>query len=147
MPPVPVPIAEAKPPQPTRYAIQKARGSGWKTLEVGEELPTTQARFDAMVKVNPRAYFRLIQLDERENSHFEGMEFNWKLIQLYDPSKSDGASAASSSPVRQRKNTRSRRHKRYAKERVALPWRFYATVVVIGLLIGALVYLRYGLSG
>ena len=79
MPPVPVPIAEAKPPQPTRYAIQKARGSGWKTLEVGEELPTTQARFDAMVKVNPRAYFRLIQLDERENSHFEGMEFNWKL--------------------------------------------------------------------
>ena len=132
------------PQQPTRFAIQKARGKGWKTLEVGEELAQTEARFDRMVKVNPRAYFRLIQLDYNPEAAYEGMEFNWTLIQLYDPTAGGGggrrAAKAAAKPGRARPGTR-------RKERVPLPVRFYAAVVLIGLLVGALVYLRYGLPG
>lgn len=134
-------MPQARPPQPTRFAIQKARGKGWSTLEVGEELAHTEARFDLMVKVNPRAYFRLIQLDYNPDSGYDGMEFNWTLIQLYDPSKGGtrksgrGRTAAPRSPKAPG-----------AKDRTRAPVRFYLAVVLIGLLAGALVYLRWGLG-
>lgn len=124
------------PPQPTRFAIQKARGKGWTTLEVGEELDHARARFELMIKVNPRAYFRLIQLDYNAASAYEGMEFNWKLIELYDPTQKGGRVR----PAPKLAPTGGR-----AKEKVRLPLRFYLTVIVIGALVGLLVYLRYGL--
>ena len=124
------------PPQPTRFAIQKARGKGWTTLEVGEELDHARARFELMIKVNPRAYFRLIQLDYNAASAYEGMEFNWKLIELYDPNQKGGRVRPAPEPA-----TKAGR----AKEKVRLPLRFYLTVIVIGALVGLLVYLRYGL--
>ncbi|WP_448190565.1 hypothetical protein [Azospirillum sp. sgz301742] len=127
------------PPQPTRFAIQKARGKGWKTLEVGEELAQAEARFDLMVKVNPRAYFRLIQLDYNPEAAYEGMEFNWTLIHLYDPT-ADGKSR----PVKAKAK---RPGVKRRKERVPLPLRFYVAVVLVGVLVGGLVYLRYGLPG
>lgn len=125
--------------QPTRFAIQKARGKGWKTLEVGEDLPQTKARFDLMVRVNPRAYFRLIQLDYNADSAYEGMEFNWTLIELYDPTR-----GGSTKPAPRPKAHPGRR--RRGRERVPLPLRFYAAVVLIGLLVGGAVYLRYTAS-
>ena len=126
------------PPQPTRFAIQKARGKGWKTLEVGEDLAQAEARFDLMVKVNPRAYFRLVKLDHNPEADFNGMEFNWTLIHLYDPTKG---------PTRGPGKSRGRPAKapRRRKEKVPLPLRFYVAVVVLGVLAGALVYLRWGL--
>lgn len=138
------------PPQPTRFAIQKARGKGWTTLEVGEELEHAQARFELMIKVNPKAYFRLIQLDYNADSAYEGMEFNWKLIELYDPTqkgRQNGGRARPAPKQAQEKQTQEKqtlRGKR-AKEKVRLPLRFYLTVIVIGALVGFLVYLRYGL--
>jgi len=127
------------PPQPTRFAIQKARGKGWTTLEVGEELEHAQARFELMIKVNPRAYFRLIQLEYNADSAYEGMEFNWKLIELYDPTQKGGrGDRARPAPKQASKPKRS-------KEKVRLPLRFYLAVIVIGALVGFLVYLRYGL--
>lgn len=132
----------SRPPQPVRYAIQKARGKGWKTLEVGEDLPTTEARFDLMVRSNPRAYFRLIKLDYNPDSTYEGMEFNWTLIHLHDPRQS-GA------PVKRagtRKPTATGRIPA-PKERVPIPVRVYLTVVLVGLLLGALAWLRYGTAG
>jgi hypothetical protein len=126
-------------PQPTRFAIQKARGKGWKTLEVGEDLAQAEARFDLMVKVNPRAYFRLVQLDHNPEANFEGMEFNWTLIHLYDPTKGPGKGRTR--PSKPAKGSKRR------KEKVPLPVPFYVAVVALGLLAGALVYLRWGVGG
>ncbi|MFC5359468.1 hypothetical protein [Azospirillum himalayense] len=136
--------------QPTRFAIQKARGKGWKTLEVGEDLDHARARFNLMVRVNPRAYFRLIQLDHNAGAGGDGIEFNWKLVELHDPNQGRAAGTerkpaparpAPSAAARGATNGPRRR------ERVALPLRFYAAVVVAGVLIGGLLYLRYGLPG
>lgn len=140
----------SRPPQPTRFAIQKARGKGWKTLEVGEDLDQAKARFELMIGVNPKAYFRLIQLDYNPESGYEGMEFNWTLIDLYDPTqKGTRGGAATRPPSRQASRpgsavveTRGR-----IKERVRIPVRFYLAVVLIGILVGGLAYLRYGLPG
>lgn len=135
-------MPQARPPQPTRFAIQKARGKGWSTLEVGEELAQAEARFDLMVKVNPRAYFRLIQLDYNPDSGYDGMEFNWMLIHLHDPTK--GPTKGGTRKPR-RAGTPPPRPPG-AKDRTRAPVRFYLAVVLIGLLAGALVYLRWGLG-
>jgi hypothetical protein len=123
-------------PQPVRYAIQKARGKGWKTLEVGEELAQAEARFNLMVKVNPRAYFRLIQLDYNPDSTYEGMEFNWTLIQLYDPTKKGVRGPARAKPAKTA---------RRARDKVRVPLRFYLTVIALGAVAGLLAYWRYGM--
>lgn len=131
-----------RPPQPTRFAIQKARGKGWKTLEVGEELGHAKARFDRMVGVNPRAYFRLIQLDYNADSAYEGMEFNWTLIELYDPTKGaakGGRVRPAAKPAPAAKTGR----KGKAAEPVALPMRVYLAVILIGTVAGALAYLHF----
>ncbi|WP_114861880.1 hypothetical protein [Azospirillum brasilense] len=145
------PVAAA---QPTRFAIQKARGKGWKTLEVGEDLDHARARFNLMVRVNPRAYFRLIQLDHNAGAGGDGIEFNWKLIELHDPNQ--GGAAGTGRPpapprppprVAARGATKGATAASLRRERVPLPLRFYAAVVLAGLLIGGLLYLRYGLPG
>lgn len=138
----PVPAA-----QPTRFAIQKARGKGWKTLEVGEDLDHARARFNLMVRVNPRAYFRLIQLDHNAGAGGDGMEFNWKLIELHDPNQRGAAGMGRpSAPARAApRATVSKGLRR--REKVPLPLKFYAAVVLAGLLIGGVLYLRYGLPG
>lgn len=148
-----------KGPQPVRYAIQKARGKGWKTLEVGEELPHAEARFDMMVEVNPRAYFRLVQLDYNDQSDYEGMEFNWKLIHLYDPTQgvrrnagSGGQASGGRAAAGKLAGGKSRRRAGgggggAAGEKLRLPIRFYLGVVLVGGLLGVLLYLRYGLGG
>lgn len=134
-----------RPPQPTRFAIQKARGKGWKTLEVGEELAHAKARFDRMVGVNPRAYFRLIQLDYNADSGYEGMEFNWTLIELYDPTQG-GRVRPSAKPVPPKPiptAPRKPKGRRKAEEPVALPLRIYLAVILIGTLAGGLAYLHF----
>lgn len=130
-----------RPPQPTRFAIQKARGKGWKTLEVGEELAHAKARFDRMVGINPRAYFRLIQLDYNADSAYEGMEFNWTLIELYDPTKGP-ATGARVRPAPKAAPAAKPDRKRKAAEPVALPLRVYLAVILIGTFAGALAYLH-----
>lgn len=137
-----------RPPQPTRFAIQKARGKGWKTLEVGEELAHAKARFDRMVGVNPRAYFRLIQLDYNADSGYEGMEFNWTLIELYDPTQGPAKGPAKGGRVRPAPKPvsappRKPATKRKGGEAVALPLRIYLAVILIGTLAGALAYLHF----
>jgi len=140
-------MTASRPSQPTRFAIQKARGKGWKTLEVGEELPHAKARFETMIGVNPRAYFRLIQLDYNAESGYEGMEFNWTLIELYDPtqpgSRKAGATPRPSRPVASRPGLK----KAKPKEAVALPFRVYLAVVLIGTLVGGLAYLHFAAPG
>jgi len=128
--------------QPTRFAIQKARGKGWTTLEVGEELAQAEARFDLMVKVNPRAYFRLIQLDYNPD---DGMEFNWTLIHLYDPTKGGRSGPGRAKPGKPARG-KGPKGPKGPKEKVRLPVRFYATVIVLGALAGVLLYLRYGVA-
>lgn len=134
-----------RPPQPTRFAIQKARGKGWKTLEVGEELAHAKARFDRMVGVNPRAYFRLIQLDYNADSGYEGMEFNWTLIELYDPTQGGPTQGGRVRPAPKPAAAPGRKpgSKRKAVEPVALPLRIYLAVILIGTLAGGLVYLHF----
>lgn len=135
-------------PHPTRYAIQKARGKGWKTLEVGEELDHARARFALMVKVNPRAYFRLIELNHRGGTALDGMEFDWTLIELHDPNAKGGPRGKPAKPVRAtRPSGPARRTGRKPGDRVPLPLRFYLAVVLIGALAGVLLALRYGLPG
>ena len=129
------------PPQPTRFAIQKARGKGWKTLEVGEDLDHARARFDLMIRVNPRSYFRLIQLDHNADAAYEGMEFNWKLIELYDPTQKGGKGGKVRPPPKPAKVRRAGA----VGEKVRMPLRFYVTVILIGSLIGVLLYLRFGM--
>ncbi|WP_372396221.1 hypothetical protein ABMY26_10685 [Azospirillum sp. HJ39] len=140
-------MSPQRPPQPTRFAIQKARGKGWKTLEVGEELSQAKARFDRMVGVNPRAYFRLIQLDYNADSAYEGMEFNWTLIELHDPTKggpAKGAPGRGAGPLLPTKAVAAKTGRRpKAKEAVALPFRIYLAVVLIGSLAGVLAYLHF----
>lgn len=135
-------------PQPQRYAIQKARGKGWTTLEVGEDLPQTEARFQLMVQVNPKAYFRLIQLDHNAEAAYEGLEFTWKLIHLHDPSKGGaGGSSGSGQPRRPGRRATARGTTRRAAERVGIPLRVYAAVLLVGLLLGGLAWLRWGFAG
>lgn len=135
--------------QPVRYAIQKARGKGWKTLEVGEELAQAEARFDLMVKVNPRAYFRLVQLDYNEDSDYEGMEFNWKLIHLYDPTaalaigRPDKGMRRNVATASVRAADAPRTRGRGGTEKVKLPIRFYLGVVLAGALAGLLAYMHF----
>ncbi|KAA0679220.1 hypothetical protein [Roseomonas genomospecies 6] len=131
--------------QPTRFAIQKARGKGWKTLEVGEDLDHARARFNLMVRVNPRAYFRLIQLDHNADAGGEGMEFNWKLIELHDPNQAGPAGKRKPAPSRPVPKAAAKGARR--REKVPLPLRFYTAVVLAGVLIGGVLYLRYGLPG
>ncbi|OYD80091.1 hypothetical protein [Azospirillum brasilense] len=142
----PVPAA-----QPTRFAIQKARGKGWKTLEVGEDLDHARARFNLMVRVNPRAYFRLIQLDHNAGTDGDGMEFNWKLIELHDPNQGGaagpGRTPAAARPAPRAAAARTATKGPQRREKVPLPLRFYAAVVLAGVLIGGVLYLRYGLPG
>lgn len=137
--------------QPTRFAIQKARGKGWKTLEVGEDLDHARARFNLMVRVNPRAYFRLIQLDHNAAAGGEGMEFNWKLIELHDPNQAGpvgkGRKPAPARPAPPSAAPRAASKGSRRREAVPLPLRFYAAVVLAGVLIGGVLYLRYGLPG
>ena len=130
-------------PQPTRFAIQKARGKGWKTLEVGEDLEHARARFELMVRVNPRAYFRLIQLDHNAGADFNGLEFNWTLIELYDPSRKNGKGGRGNPPLKPVPKP-ARGAAKPVAEKVPLPLRFYVTVILIGSLIGVLLYLRFG---
>lgn len=151
--------ADSHPQQP-RYAIQKARGKGWSTLEVGDALPQAEARFRLMVSVNPKAFFRLIQLDYNPESDTPGTEFNWKLLQLHDPRQAGhtprvaGAgqapsprrdTAAAGHAVSGRRTGESRKtadgRKRRGAERVRLPWVTYGMVVMLGLAAGALAYL------
>lgn len=139
-----------RPPQPTRFAIQKARGKGWKTLEVGEELAHAKARFDRMVGVNPRAYFRLIQLDYNADSAYEGMEFNWTLIELHDPTQGGPGKGGPTQGARVRPapkpaapGPRGPAKNRKAGEAVALPLRIYLAVILIGTLVGGLAYLHF----
>ncbi|MCG5244255.1 hypothetical protein [Azospirillum doebereinerae] len=141
-------------PQPTRYAIQKARGKGWKTLEVGEELAHAKARFDTMVGVNPRAYFRLIQLDYNAESGYEGMEFNWTLIELHDPNRAGaGAKPGPRRPAPKpgrgaaARNPAPAKRKAKGSERVGLPLRIYLAVILIGVLVGGLAYLQLATPG
>jgi hypothetical protein len=137
-----------RPPQPTRFAIQKARGKGWTTLEVGEGLDQTQARFDRMVQVNPRAYFRLIQLEFNPDSGYEGMEFNWTLIQLHDPAdKGNTAGKGNKGGKRPKAARGAGSRRRGAGEKVGLPLRFYLGVVVVGLLLAVAAFLAYGGPG
>lgn len=137
--------------QPTRFAIQKARGKGWKTLEVGEDLDHARARFNLMVRVNPRAYFRLIQLDHNADAGGEGMEFNWKLIELHDPNQAGpnqaGPAGKGRKPAPARTVPKAQAKRARTREKVPLPLRFYAAVVMAGVLIGGVLYLRYGLPG
>ncbi len=139
-----------RPPQPVRFAIQKARGKGWKTLEVGEELTHAKARFEAMIGVNPRAYFRLIQLDYNADSGYEGMEFNWTLIELYDPTQPGTRKAAGKSPTKPpstRRATAGSTRPPRKSEAVALPFRVYLAVILIGTLVGGLAYLHFAGPG
>lgn len=138
-------MAKAKGPQPVRYAIQKARGKGWKTLEVGEDLPHAEARFELMIDVNPRAYFRLVQLDYNAESDYDGMEFNWKLIHLYDPNTGVRRNAGPRRPAAAMKAGSA--GAAGAAEKIKLPIRFYLGVVLIGGLLGVLLYMRYGMGG
>ena len=146
-------MAKAKGPQPVRYAIQKARGKGWKTLEVGEDLPHAEARFELMIDVNPRAYFRLVQLDYNAESDYDGMEFNWKLIHLYDPNTGVRRNAGPRRPAAAMKAGAagaagvSAGVSASAAEKIKLPIRFYLGVVLIGGLLGVLLYMRYGMGG
>lgn len=140
-------MARGKGPQPVRYAIQKARGKGWKTLEVGEDLPQAEARFDLMIDVNPKAYFRLVQLDYNDQSDYEGMEFNWKLIHLYDPSQGVRRNAGPRPKNLPRAASGKAMGEKSADEKIKLPIRFYLTVLLIGGLLGVLIYLRYGAGG
>lgn len=143
-------MAKAKGQQPVRYAIQKARGKGWKTLEVGEDLPHAEARFELMIDVNPRAYFRLVQLDYNAESDYEGMEFNWKLIHLYDPNTGVRRNAGPRRPLAATKAGAAGAAAGVsagAGEKIKLPIRFYLGVVLTGCLLGLLLYMRYGLGG
>lgn len=146
-------MAKAKGPQPVRYAIQKARGKGWKTLEVGEDLPHAEARFELMIDVNPRAYFRLVQLDYNAESDYEGMEFNWKLIHLYDPNTGVRRNAGPRRPAAAIKAGAAGTAgvpagvSAGAGEKIKLPIRFYLGVVLTGCLLGLLLYMRYGMGG
>lgn len=149
--------ADSHPQQP-RYAIQKARGKGWSTLEVGDALPQAEARFRLMVSVNPKAFFRLIQLDYNPASDAPGTEFNWKLLQLHDPRQAGhtprvaGAGktpspqpekgAAGHAP-RTVRGGPAGAHGRRGGERVRLPWLTYGLVIVLGLAVGALAYLLH----
>lgn len=163
---------QSRSPPDARYAIQKARGKGWKTLEVSNQLDPAQARFKAMVSANPRAYFRVIQLDHKVDSEFAGMEFDWKLIELYDPTAhghqprirdgngnsghesgrdraggqamtGNGPAARDSHRVNRGSGQQGGRHTRRRGEKVAAPVRLYLVVVVIGALLGLFLAMRF----
>lgn len=130
---------------PTRYAVQKARGSGWKTLEVGEDLNQVRARFRTMCRVNAKAYFRIVSLDPLPGSTVDAdHEFAWKLIELRDPNAGGGSSAsdrkgrAGASGKRSRPARASRPRSR---ERVGIPVRIWLAGIGLGLTIGASAYL------
>jgi len=134
---------------PTRYAIQKARGSGWKTLEVGEDLNHVRARFQAMCRANAKAYFRIVSLDPLPNASTDAdHEFTWKLIELRDPN-AGGPPSSGDRRARSRRGETARArprtslgHRPRARERVRIPFRVYLVVIALGLLIGAVAYLR-----
>jgi hypothetical protein len=129
-------MSATKPPQPPRFVVQCAKGKGWKTLVVEESPPAAERAFREVVKVNPKGYFRLIRLDYNPKADFEGMEFDWKLLQLHDPKK--GAAAATALPAGKRGTRQG------SGERVPIPVRLYGFALLLGsvLALAAILWLR-----
>ncbi len=103
---------------------------------VEESPPAAERAFREVVKVNPKGYFRLIRLDYNPKADFEGMEFDWKLLQLHDPKK--GAAAATALPAGKRGTRQG------SGERVPIPVRLYGFALLLGsvLALAAILWLR-----
>ena len=84
-------MAASKADHPPRFVVQCAKGKGWKTLVVEEDLGRGERAFREVVKVKPKGFFRLIRLDHNPEADYGGREYNWRLLRLHDPRPRDGS--------------------------------------------------------
>ncbi|MBI1207009.1 MAG: hypothetical protein GC191_06935 [Azospirillum sp.] len=150
-----------QPPQPTRFAVQRARGKSWKTIFVDEDIANVDRAMKEVIRLNAKGCFRLIRLDHNPEAKFDGLEFNWKLIALHAPrngqlytglggSGPTTAAAAGAGPNVRRTSGPSKARPAGARrvgERVAVPFLLYGLVAVLGAAIAVILYLKFGSAG
>ena len=153
-------MVPSTPVPPPRFVVQCAKGKGWKTLVVDENQAAAERAFHEVVKVKPKGFFRLIRLDDKPDAEVEGQEFTWKLLTLHDPRKGPetGFTGAVSVAAATRDASRHRVRQPIGRapsrqspgqsrsDRVRIPFRLYATALVMGVVLAVLAYLRYGSS-
>lgn len=152
-----------RPPQPTRFAVQFAKGKGWKTMYVQESREAATFAFHEAIKVKPKGFFRLVRLDPNSRDGTD-LDFTWKLLALHDPRKGgitvfedDGSQiltpapmasggVAAARPVASAVRPRPRSGHR-EKERVGIPLSVYALMLVLGAVVAVTLYLVLGGAG
>ncbi len=113
-------------PEPRHFAVQRALAKSWQTLVLKPREGEAASLFAEAVRLRPRHVLRLIQVDYKPGSTTG--EFDWKLIELYDPRKlglvPDLAPEGEAKPAPKRAPRQ--------KEKVRAPVRLYALFFALG---------------
>ncbi len=137
--------------EPQRYAVQRGKPGGWKTVHVDEDEAAARSLFCEMVRLKKTGYFRVIRLAHNPEADYGGHEYNWTLIALHDPKR--GGSVTPAAPPRRRsdrprpraaqaRGTRGRR----SSERLPLPVILYTLFALVGAVLAVVAYMVYGPS-
>ncbi|CAK0777428.1 conserved hypothetical protein [uncultured Gammaproteobacteria bacterium] len=136
-------------PQPTRFAVQFAKGKGWKTMYVHESPEAATQAFHEAIKVKPKGFFRLVRLDPNSQDG-QDLDFTWKLLALHDPRKggiSGVAALASSTVPRPVRRPIRRPGKPRPGERVGIPFSVYVVMLGLGAALAVVLYMFLGGAG
>lgn len=137
---------------PARFSVQRAAGPKWKTIHLEEDDRKAFKVLKEVIRVNPRGYFRLIRLDyNKERSDHANMEFDWKLLELYDP-KQGGFQKGyvpegpplPDTPAGVGGASRAKSGQAAAGEKVKPPLHLYVIACVLGLILAVLLTVLYG---
>lgn len=152
-------MSQASGAAPVRFAVQRSKPGGWKTVLVDRDQAEADRVFKGMAATNPRGYFRLIRLepraaaaaagadDDEDADGGGGREFGWRLVALYDPRTGRitgpetpaAPTGPARPPVRPSKATR-----QAAVAQVSVPVRFYLAVILIGGVLALAAWLALG---
>ena len=122
--------------QPPHYAVQCAKGKGWKTLAVDLNRSVGEVTFREVIKIKPKGTFRLIRLEHNAEAEYGGREYNWRLLKLHDPHKRFRA--------QQTEADKPGWWQRWFGERIPLPMWLYGLAVLAGLVLAVVLYIVYG---
>lgn len=124
--------------QGPRFAVQRPKGKRWETLHVDRNPVAAVQAFRQVVQQFPKSYVRIIQIEFE--SADDTAEYRWRLLQLYDPKTAPKtADAPPSDPPRRGAAAPTRA----PAEKLRIPVVRYLLALAVGLIGGAILYLRW----
>ncbi|HZH25687.1 MAG TPA: hypothetical protein VEY95_00735 [Azospirillaceae bacterium] len=129
-----------------QFAVQRPKGTSWKTLHIGPDRTEAERYFDAA-----KAHLRLVRLIQVDLEALDdrGEQYKWSLLDLHDSRGKPLPGARThpqGRPVRQGAMHRGDVGRRIPSrptrraERIAAPLRLYLVVLGLGVLGGAVLY-------